>query len=279
MVFVRYPALTYFALTFVLSWGGLLWVIGGPGGIPGTSTEVDALLPLAVLAILMGPSVSGILLTAVVGGMPGMRRLWSRLLEWRLAIRWYAVALLVAPLLMLAIFLVLSRVSGQFLPAIFVSENKASLLLAGIATALAAGIFEELGWTGFAVPRLRSRFGVAATGLILGLVWSVWHLLPALWFSGTVSGPFSLASYMADPFLFLVVFRVFMVWVYDRTASLPLAMLMHASLTFGARVITPSGISGVRLLTFDALWLATMSIVLAAMIMRFRSTPPAGQAT
>jgi membrane protease YdiL (CAAX protease family) len=260
----RHPVLTYYALTFTISWGGVLLVIGGPGGIPGTPEQFETLFPIALPAMLAGPSVAGLLLTGLVHGRAGFRDFLSRLLRWRVGVRWYAVALLTAPLLMMAVFLALSLFSPQFLPAIFASDDKASLLLFGIAVGLAAGIIEEVGWTGFAVPGLRQRYSVLTTGLIVGLLWGAWHLLVAFWASGTVSGPFSLASYLLDPLVLLPIFRVVMVWVYDRTGSLLIGMLMHASLTASARIVSPPGIVGVPLLTFDLVWAAVVCIIVAA---------------
>src|SRR5215204_2712418 len=91
--------------------------------------------------------------------------------RWRVGARWYAVALLSAPLLATAVSLALSLTSPEFLPGIFTSDDKATLLLFGIAGAIMVGIFEELGWTGFAVPALRLRHGVLSTGLIVGVLW------------------------------------------------------------------------------------------------------------
>ena len=71
----RHPVLTYYALTFAISWGGLLLVIGGPGGIPGTPEQFETLLPFVILALLAGPSVAGILLTGLVSGRAGLREL------------------------------------------------------------------------------------------------------------------------------------------------------------------------------------------------------------
>jgi uncharacterized protein len=114
------------------------------------------------------------------------------------------------------------------------------------------------------VPALRRRYSVLATGLIVGLLWATWHVLPGWWASGTVSGRLSLASYLVDPFLFLLAFRVLMVWVYDQTESLLLAMLMHGGLTFSARALVPAGMTGVPLLTFDLVWTAALCVVIAA---------------
>lgn len=257
----RHPVSAYFTLTFAFSWGGLLWLAGGPGGIPAAPETAEALLPLFVLSVLVGPSATSILLTGLLDGRTGLRDLLSRSLRWRVAAHWYAVALLLAPLTMTVILLALSLSSAQFVPAVIAADNKALVLLPGGITALAAGVFEELGWTGFAIPRLRPRYGIVGTGLIVGFLWAVWHLLPALWLSGNVSGTLALTSYLLDPFLFLVAFRVLMAWVYDQTTSVLMAMLMHMSLTFGARVLTPQGIAGVPLLTFDIVWAAIICAI------------------
>jgi len=261
--FIRnHPLLTYVVLTFAISWGSLL-VLAGPGGFPGTPESTARLLPLAVLAIVAGPSVAGILVTGLVHGRAGLRTIRSRLVLWRVGVRWYAIALLTAPLLMTTILLALSLISPAFLPGIITSATTASLVLLGIFIAVAAGFFEELGWTGFATPELRRQYGVFTTGLIVGLVWAAWHLLFGYWLSGTVSGHLSLASYLLDPFLFLVPFRVLMVWVYDRTGSLLVAALMHASLTGCARILTPQAFAGVPLMTFDLAWTVVLWGIIA----------------
>ena len=61
----------------------------------------------------------------------------------------------------------------------------------GIAVGLGAGIFEEMGWTGFAIPRLRLRYGVLSTGLIVGVLWGAWHFFVNFWASGVTSGELS----------------------------------------------------------------------------------------
>jgi membrane protease YdiL (CAAX protease family) len=259
----KHAVLIYFVVVFVISWGGNLAVIG-PGGYPGTAQQIEALTPLMVLTLLGGPSVAGILMTGLVYGSAGLRAFLARLLRWRVGAGWYGVALLTAPLLMTGILLTLSLFSPAFLPAIITADDKVALLMFGIPVALSAGIFEELGWTGFAIPELRRRYNVLTTGLIVGVLWAIWHLLPGYWLSGLVSGPLALTSYMLDPFLFLVLFRVLMVWVYDHTDSLLVAMLMHVSLTGSARMLGAAGIAGIPLMTFDGLWAVALVLVLAA---------------
>ena len=121
---------------------------------------------------------------------------------------------------------------------------------------LGAALFEEIGWTGFAIPHVRQRYGVVATGLIVGVLWGAWHLLTnVFWAAGATAGelPLSIfvpASITSLLFGYLAAFRVLMVWLYERTGSVLLAMVMHASLTASVLILDPSGLSGTALLTY-----------------------------
>jgi len=259
----RHPVLSYFALAFAISWGGVILVVG-PGGFPGATDQFAKLLPMVVLAMLAGPSLAGILLTGVVDGKAGLGEYFSRLLRWRVRARWYAVALLTAPLLVSATLFALSLISPVYRPGILTTTQPVSHLLLGLLTGLAAGFFEELGWTGFAVPRVRRQHGIVATGLVVGLVWGAWHCLVTWWGSSGTSGGLSMSVYLPPLlFSFLPPYRVLMVWVYDRTGSLFVAMLMHASLTASVRVFDPLTISGGSLLTYNLLFGVLLWIVVA----------------
>ena len=214
------------------------------------------------------------MLTGLLYGRAGLRELGSRLLKWRVGARWYAVALLTAPLSMMAALLVLSLSSPEFLPGILATGDKATLLLMGIVAGLIVGIFEELGWMGFAIPRMRLRHGVLATGLFVGVLWGAWHILAnGLWASDVTSGRLALAIFLpAYLFTFLVgqlpAFRVLMVWVYDRTnGSLLVAILMHASLTASTLILQPLAVSGVALLAVTLAYAAATWVLVAAVVL------------
>jgi membrane protease YdiL (CAAX protease family) len=263
----RHPVLSYYALTFIISWGGILIVVG-PDGIPGTEKQIDTLVLFVLLALFAGPSVAGVLLTGLVDGSAGFRDLLSRVTKWRVETRWYAVAVLSAPLLLTVIVLALSLLSPQFLPGILTISDKVTFLLISIAFGLIGGGFlEELGWTGFALPKLRLRYGAFDTGLIMGLLWGAWHLLITLWMSSTSAGLFSPAIFLPG-MLFHVVsltaYRVLIVWVYDRTGSLFVAMLMHASLSASRRILNPLGLALIPGLIYDLIVAATLWVVVAA---------------
>ncbi len=267
MAFIkRYPVLTYFVLTFAISWGGFVLVVG-PGSFPGTGSQFDTITPYVVMAMLAGPTISGLALTGLVSGRAGYRELLSRLLRWRVGARWYAVALLIAPLLAWALLAVFSLT-----PPVFTTGDKAAFVLTGVVAGLVGGLFEELGWTGFAVPRLRLRHGILATGLIVGIPWGAWHLLQGLWIGGTYAGTVPLGLFLVLNFLSgiaeLTAFRILMMWVYDRTESLLIVALMHASLITGTIFLFTPMATGMLGLAYAwslnaALWLL-VGVVVAA---------------
>jgi membrane protease YdiL (CAAX protease family) len=275
----QHPLLTYFALVFAISWGGFVALVG-PDSLPLSWERFERLGPLLYVLALAGPSIAGLLATGLVSGRMGLRELLARLLRWRVGARWYAVALLATPLLAAAVNFALSLLSPEFLPGIVTTDDKASLLLAGIAVGLLFGIFEELGWTGFATPMLRRRYGILATGLIVGVVWGAWHFL-LFWESDSFSGVLPLALLLVRLFAWLPAYRILMVWVYDHTESLFVAMLMHASLVISQLVLGPLTI-GASTLTSVLVWAAVLWLVVAAVAIAYGGhlsrpgKPPAG---
>jgi membrane protease YdiL (CAAX protease family) len=263
----RHPLPTYYTLTFAISWGGMLMVIGGLGGLPGTPEQADRLMGIA-FSLMAGPSVSGLVLTGLVSGRAGLRDLLARLLRWRVGGRWYAVALLTSPLLGTAVFLALSWRFSEF--PIVTTDDKTSFLLQAIGAGLGGGFLEEIGWTGFAIPRLKRRHGVFATGLVAGVLWGAWHFLVNFWYSGTSSGELPLALFLTLYFLTgvaqLTAYRVLMVWVYDRTESLLVAVLMHASLIVSTTPILVPAMTGVAFLTWFVMLTVALWVVVAAVV-------------
>ena len=261
----RHPVLTYFVVTFVISWGGFVLVVG-PSGFPGAPEQFETLLPFVAWAMLAGPSITGILLTGLVSGKAGLRELLSRLLRWRVGARWYAFAILPAPVLAAATLFALSISSP-----IFTANDKAAVLLSAIVAGISI-VLEEVGWTGFAVPRLRLRYSVLTTGLIVGVLWGAWHFLQGLWISGTFSGALPLAIFLPlNSFCGiaqLTAYRILLVWIYDRTGSLLVTTLMHASLSASTIFIFRPEATGISFLTYGwvltaAMW-AVVAVVAAA---------------
>src|ERR1044072_3833267 len=94
----RHPVASYFAVAFTLSWCAVLWVIiANGGGIPAPPAEAARLFAFVYLAMLVGPPVAGITLTAMTGGPSGLAAYRRRLTRWGTDRRWYAVAIVTAP--------------------------------------------------------------------------------------------------------------------------------------------------------------------------------------
>lgn len=280
-VITRHAAPVYFALAFAISWSGVLLAIAG-GGMSGTSPASDPRFIYALVAMLAGPSLSGILLTAIVHGTNGLRGLFASATRWRVAGRWYAIALLTAPILWSATLFALSIVSPKFLPALVTSGDKVTLVAIGFAVATAAGVFEEIGWTGFAIPHLLRRYSVFLTGLVVGTLWGSWHVLTnVLWAAPATAGDLPLSAFLPWSILgafvgYLAAFRVLMVNVYERTGSVLIGILMHVSLTASVLILEPAGLTGVSALIASyalaaAVWIAVA--VVAALNRRRPSRP------
>jgi uncharacterized protein len=111
--------------------------------------------------------------------------------------------------------------------------------------------------------KLTKRKVVPERGKFVG----AWHFLSNYLGSATSAGALSLALYLpALLFSFLPPYRVLMVWVYDHTKSLLVAMLMHASLVTFWLIFTPLAISGVNQVTWYLVWAAVLWTVVAAVV-------------
>lgn len=248
--------LTYFLLAFAISWGGVLLAASQTEAV----TDAEPVLASAMMvlaAMLMGPSVAALGLTAVLAGSPGLRRLGAALLRWRLRLRWYAMPI-VTPALLALVLAGLSLFWRRFTPGIVTASDPGNIAMMALAAGLLAGCFEEIGWTGFATPRLLARWGVVRAGVTLGLPWAVWHALPDFWGTGRSFGAWW-PLHMAEWVVALTAFRVLMTSVYARTRSLPLAMLMHAGFTGGQALLWPRTAAPVE----ELIWYGYFAVMLS----------------
>lgn len=230
---------------------------------PGHQGQVERLLPFVFLAMLAGPGLASILLTGIVDGRDGLRDLFVRQCRWRVSIRSYSAAMLITPFLLTAILGTLTLISPVFMPGIITASDKFTLMGFSIAAGLAAGFFEELGWTGFAIPKMQLKHSAFATGVMLGVIWAIWHLLADFWGGYASYGVLYIPHFLLWA-VALPAYRVLMVWVYNNTGSLLVAQLMHASFTGSQFLLTPPAVS----IADDVLWylIFAASLVVAAIV-------------
>lgn len=226
----RHPLIAYFALAYGISWGGIGVVLGLTGFDLVNLRPLDT--GLVFVLMLLGPSVSGLTMMALLNGRAGLRQLRASLTRWRIDGRWFAVALLTMPLLMLAVLWPLSF----FVDAAFAPRYQWHLLAIG----LVAGSFEEIGWTGFATPRLLARRRMFMAGMLLGVAWALWHVWVDFRQHFNAEGVVWLLEFAIFYVATLTAYRVLMTWVFANTRSLLLAVLMHASCTGSLFVLYPA---------------------------------------
>lgn len=231
----RPDELPFFRLTFLISWSGIAGFALFTG-MPAPEKVFTDLAPLAMLPLVVGPALTAILLKARKDGRTGIRELFSPFFQYKAGIQWYALALLMLPLLAGGVLLLLSRFSASYLPDIITSPDKAALLLRALLIGIFLTLLEEIGWSGYAVPELRKKHSWFTSGLIVGVLWGAWHFLPVLYGCGDTQG--RLLWEKLYPGLFfhyagLVPFRILMVWVQEKTQGALLPWFMHITLTAG----------------------------------------------
>lgn len=264
----RHAVLAYSLLTIVISWACLALALG-PGAFPASAGQLQSIT--AGLAILAGPTLAALLLTGILDGATGLRNLRSRLLRWRVPLGWYALAILIAPAVACTTSFGLALFAPKYLPAILTTGDKGGLLTAAIASGIMIGLFEEIGWTGFAVPHLRRRHNVLGTGLLLGALWGAWHF-PLFWERDSFITTLGLALLLARLFTWLPPFRTLMVWIHERTHSLLVVVLMHVTLVMSTLLLQPA-VTGPGLLVYILVWASALWIVsLTVTSMRARET-------
>jgi membrane protease YdiL (CAAX protease family) len=263
----RHQLVSYFALAYGITWGGILLFLASKG-FQLAAIQADE-LPFIFLLMLAGPSASSLILTAVLDGRSGLRDLWTRLTRWRVCWTWYAVALLTIPALVLVILSALNVVvSPAFAP---------GFQVVGLVFGLLAGGLEEIGWTGFATPRLLKNHTPLKAGFILGLLWAFWHILADFTFNFSTMGLLWPLWFITFWLLPLVAYRMLMTWVYAHTQSVLVAQLMHASYTGWLYVLSPAASFSQNLL-WQTVFAASLWAMVAVVAILSRRQRRAGQA-
>ena len=250
----RHPLTSYFVLAYTLAWGGVIAVTASLGASGAAPTPAET--GMVALPLLFAPGAAAAALTALAEGRPGLREMWARMTHWRVGARWYVLALAVMPL---AVLLILSTLSSVVSPV-----YAPTLALMGLA-GLFAGYLEEIGWTGYATPRMLSRASPWAAGLQLGVLWGLWHALADYVIRGPALGAFWLVTFG----LFVVpltAWRIVMTVVYARTHSGVIAQLMHFAYTgslgffIPLAALTPQQDAWVYALLAGTLWMGVAGL-------------------
>jgi membrane protease YdiL (CAAX protease family) len=253
-----HPLLAFFILAFGLTWPyEIVDVLGSRGVLPIRIELSGPGLPVILLAGY-GPTFAALIVSATVQGRAGIRSLLSRMVRWRVGVQWYVVVIFLPALLFLGADL-LYLFLGRTLPA---SGAPLSAVLFVPLLLVVQGVFngEELGWRGFALPRLQGRFSALVASLILGVIWTLFHA-PIFFTRGdSVFGGQSSESPVGF-LLSTVALSVLFTWVFNNArGSVLLTWLFHSAMNTWPGQIIPAAHSG------PLYWAAVGLTCLAAVI-------------
>ena len=198
----------FFVLTIAFSWTmyGVEFVVGPP--------------PIALG--VFGPLLAAAFLTWVTGG--NLRQWVGQLFIWRVNGRWYLFVLVGFPIIFVggstAIYVALT---GETIALGVLSERVWIALFFLAFQILTAGLGEELGWRGFALPRLQDQYNALIASLVIGFFWALWHL-PLFFQPDSYQAQMGPVIYLIDGFTLSILFT----WVYNSTGgSVLIAALLH----------------------------------------------------
>ena len=233
---------TFFVLTFALTWA-IFFSVDPMGGLN----------PLFLVGVFV-PSLVAMTLTWRAQGTAGVRALLDHITRWDVGGRWYVFAILYMAAIKMAAAAIVRVTTGAW-PAF---GDNLLLIPFGIAISTPVQAGEEIGWRGYALPRLTAMFGLRWASVTVGAIWALWHL-PLFYVVGTDTTGQSFPVYMAQ----VIALSVAISWLYSHTAcSLLLVMLMHSAINQVTGLVAAAGAPSAHPWTFTASQLSWLTLAL-----------------
>lgn len=237
----RWPLAAYMILLFGVEWL-LVWAFQS------TTAPMAALFIGAWL-----PNIAGILVTGVVDGRDGLRRLFSRVVRWQVGYKWYIIAWCV-PLVITLLALSIYALVGNTRPAPAPEALLVELLLFNI---ILGPLGEELGWRGTALPLMQERWNVITASLVLGVIWGLYHV-PTFILPGLPQNNVPVLAFM----LGAMALNIFMVWMFNHThGSLIMPFLAHWSFNFIGSATGIYGVPALLWIVAGLWWIVAAAII------------------
>ena len=254
----KYPLPAFFLLAIGLTWIFLITdALGSQGILP-----FRLPLPLMIVMAYM-PTLSAVIVTGQTKGKEGVRALFSKLLIGRVGLRWYLLAVFGLAAVYIAVIILHNLIaSSSALP--ILSERLPSLSPLQLAFYVIPMFLvitilngEELGWRGFALPRLQAKYNALTSSLILGVIWTLFHLPLFFTLTGSSQSDWPFASFLVSTIAMSILYT----WMLNNTrGSVLLAYLFHGAANTWSQVFSidhANPLIG---------WILTGLLVLAAVI-------------
>ena len=259
---------TFFVITYFVTWGS--WFV---------ASITPAAGPRGLLFLLgtFAPGFVALWLTGRAAGRSGVAALLRRLIDWQVPARWYVFAVSYIVVVKLIVALVHRAAAGAW-PR-FGEVPWYLLLAATLGSTLVGGqAGEEIGWRGYALPRLAARFGLGGGSVLLGVLWAVWYL-PLFFVPEADTSGQSFPIYLLQ----VTPLSVAMAWLYAHTrGSLLPVMLMHAAVNNTKDIVPsaePNATNPWALSHSLVAWLtvAVLSLCAGYFLLRMRKIPQLGR--
>jgi membrane protease YdiL (CAAX protease family) len=187
--------------------------------------------PLIIIAVL-SPTLAAMLAARLEPGGAGIRGVFRPLRDWSVSLRWYAIAFCLSPIALFVGTALYKIAGGPGQLSWWYPPHTPDRLVAIIMLPLC----EEIGWRGFALPRLERRFSPLTASLLLGMAWGIWHI-PMFFVAGA-----HVDRLMVEMVLFLVPGSILFSWIFHRTrGSLTVAIVMHMGIHINNSMIALPG--------------------------------------
>ena len=213
----NHQLLTFFVLSYAIMFGVVFTkIILQPG-------QPDQPWSLAWFLFAFSPTYSALIVGWIIGGKDEIKRLFSGFTRWKVGFGWYFAAafLFLGPLAFALIYGVLGKQASGIKPGM----TAMTILGQVIFTLFSGPLAEELGWRGFATPRLQVKYNALVSSLILGVIWCCWHL-PLFFLTGSSQRGIPFPIYL----MLVVTLGVYFTWLYNNThGSLIITVLAHFS--------------------------------------------------
>lgn len=217
----KHPVFWFYILAFGISWLGMISAALGSHGIAPFDRPYVQLLSIFYA---IGPALAAVIVSGIADGKTGVQNLLKGLTRWQVGLVWYIVALLGS----LTLFITaqgLTKLLGFSATVVTPQVDLSLYFVLGLMVNFFANICEEIGWRGFALPRLQKRHNAFIATLIVGTLWAFWHL-PTVFLVGN-----PMAEYPFLWFIIILTNAFIYTWIYNSTkGSILLVALLHGSL-------------------------------------------------
>lgn len=222
----KYELPAYFLLSYAIIYGvlfGYIWLRPG-----------EPLQPWSLVWFLaaFSPTISATLISWITGGWEKVKGLFSGFTRWKVGWFWWAAAafMFFGPLLIAAVYGLLGNPVVGLQPGVTIPSLLGTILF----IVFSGPASEEAGWRGFALPRLQQRYSALVSSLILGVIWTFWHL-PFFYLTGATQVSIPMPIYL----LLVTTLTVYITWLYNNArGSLIITWLAHFSFNLTGTLIT-----------------------------------------